>query len=233
MHLYLWKRKNTFYYRIKIPSDLSYLFPSKLIRISLKTNHLDAAKVAAASLNSKIQSLFALLRTGTVNQEQIQGLIASYLPCKQSFKVVATKEQDAVSVKLSEAISMFVSDKGVRWSHKTMLEFSCMFDVLLQVIGDVDAPELKRADGLKCRDSLMRLPANFRKKKKYRNISIKQILESDAEQTLTPKTINWERVMISPCMLVNSKSGAIGRSLSAPSVASAGAVKVPVPERRK
>jgi len=63
---YLWKRNSTYYYRIKIPADLSDLFPTQLIRISLKTNDTDAAKVSAANVHRKVQNNFALLRSGVI-----------------------------------------------------------------------------------------------------------------------------------------------------------------------
>ena len=40
-----------------------------------------------------------------------------------------------------------------------------MYEVLVEVVGDKDISTLTRANGLACRDSLLRLPAIFRKKK--------------------------------------------------------------------
>lgn len=48
-HYYLVKRQQTFYYRIRVPHDLSHLIPSKEIKQSLKTRDVHAAKLAASS----------------------------------------------------------------------------------------------------------------------------------------------------------------------------------------
>lgn len=197
MLLYLWKRKHTYYYRIKIPSDLSQYFPTEQIRLSLKTRHADAAKTAAANIHSRVQNTFALLRTEALPPEQAGVLVASILPSRRSFKVVEGNDSPEVSVKLSEVIQQFVADKGVRWTKKTHLEFTSMFDVLVEVMGNKDVSTLTRADGLACREKLMRLPANFRKKKQYRGMTIQQIVDSGATETLTPKTINKYLVLLS------------------------------------
>ncbi|MGE4578942.1 MAG: DUF6538 domain-containing protein [Desulfuromonadales bacterium] len=51
MLLYLWKRNSTYYYRIKIPSDLSQYFPINLLRISFKTRHFRCSKNCSANVH--------------------------------------------------------------------------------------------------------------------------------------------------------------------------------------
>lgn len=194
---YLFKRNQTYYYRIKIPTDLSHLIPAREIKRSLKTRNIDAAKIVAASINLKVQSLFGILRSGTIPHEQIPGLIASYLPRKRLFKVVAGEDREELRLSLSEAVQLFVTDKSPRWSIKTQLEFSCMFDVLVELIGDREICGLTRVDALSCRDKLVRFPANFRKKKQYRGMSVKEILATEPKETLNPKTINKYLVLLS------------------------------------
>jgi len=76
LSFYITKRNQTYYYRIKIPSDLTHLIPSREIKQSLRTRNLDAAKVTAAGINVKVQSLFALLRVGDLGQDKIPELVA-------------------------------------------------------------------------------------------------------------------------------------------------------------
>lgn len=194
---YLLKRNQTYYYRLRIPSDLAHLVPFKEIKISLKTSNFCVSKMTAAGINAKVQSLFGLLRVGSLDQEQISHLIAPYLPRKPSVKVKAVHGGESATNKLSAVIQLFISDKGVRWTTKTHLEFSCMFDVLVELLGDEDVSVFTRADGLACRDKLMRLPASFRKKSRYKGMSVKQILGTGADDTLTPKTINKYLVLLS------------------------------------
>ncbi|MDG5467280.1 site-specific integrase [Deltaproteobacteria bacterium IMCC39524] len=217
---YLVKRNQTYYYRIKIPTDLTHLIPSKEIKLSLKTRNLDAAKLLAASVNAKIQSLFGLLRAGVIEDEQIPALIASYLPRKQRLKVVATVYRDTSKVNLTEAIRLFVADKSPRWTTKTKLEFECMFDMLVVLLGNKDLSLFTRADGLDCRAKLMRLPSNLRNKGQYKDMSVKQILEAGAEETLTAKTINKYLVLLSSlfkwCVMNGIMTSNIAEGLSLP-----------------
>lgn len=225
MSFYIFKRNQTYYYRIKTPSDLTHLIPAREIKQSLKTRDLDAAKLAAANINAKVQSLFSLLRVGTIDQEQIPELIASYLPRKRLLKVVATDGMVNSNVKLSEVIQVFVTDKSPRWTIKTKLEFTCMYEVLVELVGDKDISALTRADGLACRDSLMRLPANFRKKKQYKGKTVKQILAMESDDTLTAKTVNKYLVLLSSlfkwCVQNGMMESNIAEGLSLPETTSA------------
>lgn len=201
MSFYIYKRNQTYYYRIKIPSDLTHLIPATEIKQSLKTHNLDAAKPLSAGINAKVQSMFGLLRVGVIDADEIPKLVASCLPCKQRLKVLATddKEENREEnrVKLSEAIQLFVSDKSPRWTVKTQLEFTSMFDILLALIGDKEICCLSRSDGLSCRDKLQCLPTNLRKKKQYRELSITQILDLKVDSTLNAKTLNKYLVLLS------------------------------------
>ncbi|MFO7984127.1 MAG: DUF6538 domain-containing protein [Desulfuromonadales bacterium] len=89
MSFYIHKRNQTYYYRIKVPSDLSHLIPSREIKQSLKTSNIDAAKVAASGINAKVQTLFGLLRIEAIDHDQLSQLLASYLPRTRSFNVKA------------------------------------------------------------------------------------------------------------------------------------------------
>lgn len=214
MSFYLTKRNQTYYYRIKIPSDLTHLIPTREIKQSLRTCNLAAAKLVSAGINAKVQSLFGLLRVGVIDAEEIPALIASYLPRKQRYKVVATDGCEATKVKLSGAIQLFVSDKGPRWTVKTRLEFTAMFDVLLALVGDRELCGLTRADGLACRDKLKCLPTNFRKKKQYRDLSIDQILTLEVDDTLSVKTLNKYLVLVSSLFKWCVKNGMMDTNIA-------------------
>ena len=66
---HLIKVNNRFYFKVKIPTDLTNFFPSKFIKKSLKTGNLLVAKAALATMEYKSQNTFALLRTGLVPAE--------------------------------------------------------------------------------------------------------------------------------------------------------------------
>jgi integrase len=225
LSFYIFKRNQTYYYRIKIPSDLTHLIPAREIKQSLKTRDLYAAKLSAANINAKVQTLFGLLRVEAIDNDQLTSLIASCLPRNRSFKVVATIDGVSSNVKLSEAIHVYVEDKSPRWTIKTKLEFTCMYDVLVELIGDKCLTVLTRADGLACRDMLMRLPANFRKKKQYKGKTVKQVLAMGSDETLTAKTVNKYLVLLSSlfkwCVQNGMMESNVAEGLSLPETTSA------------
>jgi hypothetical protein len=88
MSSYLQKRGQCFYYRIKVPSDLSHVIPSLEVKRSLKTTDKRAATTLATAYHSKVQNVFALLRAGTVSAVQLPSLLSSLLGTDKSFQVI-------------------------------------------------------------------------------------------------------------------------------------------------
>lgn len=75
MFFHLIKRGRTYYFRQRIPKDLSVYFPVPEVRKSLKTQNLAAAKILHASWDDKFQKSFALIRSGFANEEQTKAII--------------------------------------------------------------------------------------------------------------------------------------------------------------
>jgi len=67
---HLYKRNNTYYYRIRIPKDLKHIIPAKEIKKSLKSNTIHAAKSLAKVMASKVEKTFLLLRSQVLSPEQ-------------------------------------------------------------------------------------------------------------------------------------------------------------------
>ena len=68
-------RKNGYYYfRLRIPLDLTCYFPKAELRVSLKTKNKKKAKIISISYSYKINKLFTLIRCGMLTQEQIISL---------------------------------------------------------------------------------------------------------------------------------------------------------------
>jgi len=187
---YLWKRQDTYYYRIKVPIDLSPLFPCRIIRISLRSKDLNAARIAAASIHKKVQINFALLRSDSVDAEQADGLIKAMLPSGKKFRVVDAVTVSDDSPMLSEMINAYIADRSARWGAKTKLEFTCQYELLLRLLGDRRICSYIRSDLVECRDKLRKLPANFTKKSKYKNVAIDELCLIEHSETLKATTVN-------------------------------------------
>jgi len=67
---YLYKRKNTYYFRLRIPKDLKHVIPATEIKKSLKSNTIHKAKSLAKVIACQIEESFLLLRSQVLSHEQ-------------------------------------------------------------------------------------------------------------------------------------------------------------------
>ena len=212
---YLWKRNATYYYRIKIPSDLSSFFPTRLLRVSLKTRDADAAKITAANLHRMVQNNFALLRSGAMDAEVCTQLVKAIMPEAKRYVVVEVEGREDRGPTLSDMISAYVTDRSPGWTEKTKLEFACQFQVLLRILGDRPAQDISRIDLINCREVLRRLPPNFSKRKNLREIHPIELSKRDWEATLKPKSINRYVSILTALFTWMHKNGSIANNIAA------------------
>jgi len=66
----LLNRNGYYHFRIRIPSDLSSIFPATELVKSLKTKDRSSAKVAALPYRQSVLKTFTLLRSGFISGEQ-------------------------------------------------------------------------------------------------------------------------------------------------------------------
>lgn len=194
---FLVKRNSSYYFRIRIPSDLLDHFQRTEVRKSLKTGNLSAARVLCSHWETKFQQSFALLRSGV-----------SY-PLEELFPA-EKKVQN-----LSGLIARYVQDRSPHWTERTKVEFTQYLSVLLDLIGDKSITAISRADCLTCRDLLRNLPPNFSKKKRYKGMTVKTIATSNDEEThLSSKTVNKYLTLLSSFFKWCIKLGEISQNPS-------------------
>jgi len=144
-----------FYYRIKIPVDLKHLFPSPIIKKSLKTTDIKAARCMAVGMEYKVQQTFTMLRTGMLTDDLIRGLIAELYP--------RLKSVEPVGELLSSLIGDYVKANEDKWTHKTKIEVMSCHRLIVDVMGDVDVKGISRQMVIDFKDTMIRLPSNLYK----------------------------------------------------------------------
>lgn len=209
MLFYLWKRNNSYYYRIRVPSDLSDLFPYDLIRISLKTKDAAAAKISAVNVNKKVQNSFALLRSGAVDADTTSSLIEAILPKRKQFKVVEMEGEAKSSPTLAQMIHAYIADRSPHWTEKTKMEFCSQYEVLKKILGDKSVNNYSRGDLIACRDALTKLPTNFTKKREFNAIPITELCKQSWCETLKPRSVNTYISLLSSLFKWMSQNGYI------------------------
>ena len=76
---YLFRRNNVYYFRIKIPLDVSPYFNRKEIWKSLNTTNLKLAKSSVKPIAYRLEELFTWIRSGMLTDDQIQKVIKDHL----------------------------------------------------------------------------------------------------------------------------------------------------------
>jgi hypothetical protein len=76
---YLVRVNKRYYFRVRIPKDLSHVFKNREIKRSLKTRELQYARSLVKVWSSKTEQLFMMARCGLITDEQIQKLIEEHI----------------------------------------------------------------------------------------------------------------------------------------------------------
>jgi integrase len=202
---YLYKRNNTYYFRLRIPQDLKHIIPITEIKKSLKSNTIHSAKSLGRVVACKVQEVFTLLRSQVLSPEQqieVAGRLAEFgggysgwvnragkvvEVRNTAVKAIASKQQVR---KLSSIIDEYMQDRKCRWSSKTLVEYESIFQVILMAAGDKDIRSYSRSDLIAFRDTILRLPPNFTKKAEFKDKTIEQVLEMPYAECISDKTAN-------------------------------------------
>lgn len=76
---FLYRVGKTYYFRSRIPCDVSAYFPQKDIRRSLRTKSLTSARRLSKFLSAEAERLFTLIRSGMFKEHEIRGLVDEYI----------------------------------------------------------------------------------------------------------------------------------------------------------
>ncbi|MBT0652906.1 site-specific integrase [Geomobilimonas luticola] len=185
---YLFCRKNTYYYRIKVPTDLLSIIPAVEIKKSLKTSDLDKAQSLSAAMGYKVHAAFMQLRSGMLSEQQVKVVVNQLL----------SKKLDSDSITLSSAIKDYIRRNERSWTLKTRMEVEGSYNLLLQIMGDRPMSILARHDLVSLRDTLTKLPPNIQKT--YPGRSISEILRHSNLVPMSVTSINKHLTRMSSLM---------------------------------
>lgn len=81
-------------------------------------------------------------------------------------------------------------DSTDKWTPKTRKEIATSLQVLVDVLGDVPVTSIDRTTMSGFKQTIMKLPTNMNKDKRYRGRSVREILEQKPKKTIAAHTIN-------------------------------------------
>jgi len=188
--LYLTRIGSRYYFRMRTPKDLLGIFPTPFIKHSLRTSQYKSAVSLARLELSKVERVFALLRSGLLNQEQREKLLSEFQG--EEKKAVQTRSNSISQCPLSKVIALYCRDYETagRWTAKTTFEMTSMFNFFLSVIGDRGIGTINRQDLLDYREKLLKTPSHINKRKEYRDKPLEEILKMDVKHTMSVTSIN-------------------------------------------
>lgn len=163
---HIFTRKDIYYYRADIPSDIKHYFHTPEIKQSLKTKDSKIAKVMAISMEYRLQRIYALIRSGMLPEDIIAGMVAEIFPHR--------KPDKPPGVHLSSLIDDYVKANEDKWTHKTKIEIMACHRLIVDVIGDVEVNAISKQMVLDFKETMVRLPSNLYKK--YSGKTIQEVL---------------------------------------------------------
>ena len=129
---------------MRIPSDLQEILQAKWIKRSLKTKKSKDAEIVLNGLLAKIQTNFALIRSGMLDDEQTIAITASILPSKHK----------TIQKTLKQLIDLYVSERSPNWARSTNASFQNQFVNMVELLGNKFLSSYKREDFLLFRSKL-------------------------------------------------------------------------------
>lgn len=105
--------------------------------------------------------------------------------------VTANEELD-YGPKISAIIKEYWDEKMETnaWGPKTALEIQTVLGRMVEIVGDIPGKKLSYPSARKYKSTLMKLPPNMSKDKRYRDLSIREILKLDDVKPISTITFN-------------------------------------------
>lgn len=181
---FMFQRGKTWHFRRRIPAELKKYFPPKTIffQRALLTDDKKVAKVNASVWVAKTEQVFALLRTDLPDSVKAEVIKSQLLPD------FAPKD----ALKLSDLVKQYLESKAQSWKAKSSQEIEWSLNLAVRIIGDLPLRHLEHSHIVKYAETLLQLPPNFSRLKKYRDLSIKEILAlpATAKEQIHDNSVN-------------------------------------------
>ena len=176
----------------------------KLLRFSHKKDFVSGKQT---DLNKFLEECDSKFRLGISNDgvmdkknafarnTHLQPVIENYAPEPIQPYLVETKvevNEKVETILISKLIDEYIEEterqKGLR--EKTIVEYKSVLLMMVEVIGDVPINELSQKHGRLFSSTLEKLPPRRKTDGRFKNKSIKEIVQMDVQNTIDTRTIN-------------------------------------------
>ena len=169
----------------------------KLLRFSHKKDFVSGKQT---DLNKFLEECDSKFRLGISNMDKknafarnthLQPVIENYAPEPlQPYQVEVNEKVETILISklIDEYIEETERQKGLR--EKTIVEYKSVLLMMVEVIGDVPINELSQKHGRLFSSTLEKLPPRRKTDGRFKNKSIKEIVQMDVQNTIDTRTIN-------------------------------------------
>jgi len=204
-------RSGKWYFRQYIPVDLRKHFGGRSdVAFSLKTSEKNQADLLVAKISPQYQSIFNVLRMGLPESavKELLKTVRTQKKAKKRKKTVNIPKEIAPEPQmlLSTLFDLYTKEYQAGWTRKSKLEFQGWMDTLLFIMGDVDVSEIDRVACVSCRDALLRLPPNYKKKTHLRDMAASELIKLEGPG-LNPNTVNKYTQLLSSILKWGGRYG--------------------------
>lgn len=206
-----------FVFRIRIPQDCRPTLNNRReLQYSLKTRCIRTARQLLAPVLQFINGVFQGIQSGVyqcvpydtltqtikdgIRQARSRASPLPYFPVStpalQPEPIAPEQPQPVKPERPASTFSTirdaFLKEKSLtgEWRLKTEEDHKQVFSLFEEIFGDIDVEQLTKELMREFKSTIMYLPPNMRKVKKYRDKSIKQILAMKVTDTISSHTIN-------------------------------------------
>ena len=173
------------------------------------TQHLDAEDATEIDCNEdedmdSANQVWTALKSEPKKTEPVE---TSPESVQASVEKNEPKSKPLLSEMVKEYFDEMVAVKA--WGPKTTLEVRTILNRLVEIIGDIPGERLSHDSARKYKRVLMKLPPNMNKDKRYRDLSIKEILKLEDVKPISTTTVNNHLAFVIAFMNWTRKHGHI------------------------
>ena len=107
-------------------------------------------------------------------------------------KIVETNEvtEDTQPVLLTQIVKEYLDEQSHTVTEKSLVEYKSALNLFAEIVGDIPADQINHSELRTYKNILQKLPPNKNKIRKFRSLTIEQIIELKLKKTLSIQTIN-------------------------------------------
>ena len=123
----------------------------------------------------------------------------------------AMPEEEPEGEKISEVIELYRTEqkRGGQWTQKTEAEVLAILRLFVEIVGDRPVKSVDHKMIREYKQTLMKLPANMKKNRRYRDKSVGEVLGMDGVKPMSTTSVNKHLVRVSSLLKYAAKNGFI------------------------